>query len=225
VAYLPAPREDNPALGLRGVRLSLARPALLDAQIRAALRVRPIGVCRIMAPMIASLEELRAVREALDRARAAFGVTAPVALGVMIETPAAAMIAADLAAEADFLSIGTNDLTQYALAMDRTNPAVASGIDALHPAVVRLIALTCEGAARAGKGVGVCGGLASEALAAPLLIGLGVTELSVRPHQAPDIKHLIRGLTLEGCQNLARRALSLSSPIEVRALSLEGAPP
>jgi phosphocarrier protein FPr/phosphocarrier protein len=218
VAYLPAPREDNPALGLRGVRLSLARPALLDAQIRAALRVRPIGVCRIMAPMIASLEELRAVRAALDRARAAFGVTAPVALGVMIETPAAAMIAADLAAEADFLSIGTNDLTQYALAMDRTNPSVASGIDALHPAVIRLIALTCEGAARAGKGVGVCGGLASEALAAPLLIGLGVTELSAAPAAISALKSTIRPLTMQACRDLATKALAASTAESVRAV-------
>ncbi len=223
VAYLPAPAEDNPVLGLRGIRLSLARPELLDTQLRAILRVRPIGACRIMAPMIASLEELRAVRRALDQARADLGVTEPVELGVMVETPAAALIAAELAAEADFLSIGTNDLTQYALAMDRTNPAVAAGVDALHPAVLRLIALTCDGAAEAGKWVGVCGGLASEVLAAPLLIGLGVTELSAAPAAIPALKAALRPLTLEGCRALARAALAEPTAAAVRKCLAEAA--
>jgi len=223
VAYLPALGEDNPALGLRGVRLSLARPEMLQTQLRAILRVRPVGACRIMAPMIASLEELRAVRRALEQARADLGLTEPVELGVMVETPAAALIAAELAREADFLSIGTNDLTQYALAMDRTNPAVAAGVDALHPAVLRLIALTCEGAAKAGKWVGVCGGLASEVLAAPLLIGLGVTELSAAPAAIPALKAAIRPLTLEACRALARAALTEPTAAAVRRLLTEAA--
>lgn len=223
VAYLPALAEANPALGLRGVRLSLARPGLLTTQLRAILRVRPIGACRVMVPMVASLEELRAVRHALDQTLAELEVLAPVALGVMVETPAAALIAADLAGEADFLSIGTNDLTQYALAMDRTNPAVAAGVDALHPAVLRLIALTCEGAAKAGKWVGVCGGLASEPQAGPLLVGLGVTELSAAPAAIPAVKAALRPLTLEACRDLARQALAAPTAGAVRAI-LEAAP-
>lgn len=224
VTYLPAAQEDNPALGLRGVRLSLARPELLHTQLRAILGVTPAGRCRIMAPMVADLAELRAVRTALDAARAEMDITAPVQLGVMVETPAAALIAAELAMEADFLSIGTNDLTQYALAMDRTNPAVAAGIDALHPAVLRLIALTCEGAAKSGKWVGVCGGLASEIAAAPLLIGLGVTELSAAPAAIPALKAVIRPLTLAGCRDLARAALKAPTAAAVRKLLQETAP-
>ena len=143
--YLALPPEDNPALGLRGVRLSLSRPELLAAQLRAILRASAAGDIMIMVPMIVDIAELRAVRAALDRAAADLGVDA-VPLGVMVETPAAALLAGSLAAEADFLSIGTNDLSQYALAADRGNPATAARIDALHPAVLRLIAAVGEGA-------------------------------------------------------------------------------
>ena len=218
VAYLPMPREDNPALGLRGVRTSLWRPDLLRAQLRAILRVSPTGVCKIMVPMVASVDELVAVRAMLDEERRALGVTAYVDLGVMIETPAAAVTAAALAGEADFFSIGTNDLTQYALAMDRTNAAVAAQVDALHPAVLRLIALTCEGAQASNCPVGVCGGLASEVLAAPLLIGLGVTELSATPSVIPDLKAAIRPLRLDACRALSVEALKQTSAAGVRAL-------
>jgi phosphocarrier protein FPr/phosphocarrier protein len=121
-------------------------------------------------------------------------------LGVMVETPAAAVMADALAAQCDFLSIGTNDLTQYTLAMDRGNPAVAGGIDGLDPAVLRLIGQTCTGAARHGTWVGVCGGLASDPLAVPILIGLGVSELSAAPAMVPEIKALVRALTMEDCR-------------------------
>jgi phosphocarrier protein FPr/phosphocarrier protein len=215
VAYLALPKEDNPALGLRGVRTSLWRPDLLRAQLRAILRVSPTP--KIMLPMITSVAELRAVRAILDEERRALSVGA-VALGVMIETPAAAVTAASLALEANFFSIGTNDLTQYALAMDRTNPAVAAGVDAMHPAVLRLIALTCDGARTHGRTVGVCGGLASEPVAAALLIGLGVTELSATPSIIPELKAWIRTLSLNSCRVLAADALAQSSASAVRAL-------
>ncbi len=218
VAYLPGPAEANPALGLRGVRQTLARPDLLGTQLRAILGVTSAGHLRIMVPMIANVEELRAVRRALHAARAEMGGADDIELGVMVETPAAALIAAELALEADFLSIGTNDLTQYALAMDRGNPAVAAGIDALHPAVLRLIALTCEGAAKVGKWVGVCGALASDTAAAPLLIGLGVTELSAAPHTIPDLKSAIRLLDLDRCRFIARQALAQPDTASVRAV-------
>src|SRR6185437_5279926 len=195
--YLPFPPEENPALGLRGVRVSLWRPDLLAVQLRAILRAVPAAQCRIMVPMIAHLSEFREVRHALDRARAELGVTASVSLGVMVETPAAAMTADLLAAEADFLSIGTNDLTQYCLATDRGNPGLAANFDALHPAVLRLIAATTEGASRHGRPVSVCGGLASDVTAAPILIGLGIRGLSAAAAQIPALKACIHKLTLE----------------------------
>ncbi|KQN31827.1 PTS galactitol transporter subunit IIC [Sphingomonas sp. Leaf34] len=217
--YLPIAAEENPALGLRGIRVGLAHPEMLDAQLRAILAVRPAGQCRIMVPMIASLAELRAVRTALDAAAAATGHTEHVALGIMIETPAAAITADLLAQEADFLSIGTNDLTQYALAMDRGNPAVASDLDGLHPAVLRLIARTCEGGAVHGKWTGVCGGLASDPLAVPILIGLGVTELSSAPALVPEIKALVATLTIDACRAHAAAAMSCISAADVRTLA------
>ncbi len=222
--YLPIAAEENPALGLRGIRVGLAHPEMLDAQLRAILAVRPAGQCRIMVPMIASLAELRAVRTALDAAAAAIGHTDPVALGIMIETPAAAVTADLLASEADFLSIGTNDLTQYALAMDRGNPAVASDLDGLHPAVLRLIARTCEGGAVHGKWTGVCGGLASDPLAVPILIGLGVTELSSAPALVPEIKALVATLTIDACRAHAAAAMNCISAADVRTLAREFRP-
>jgi len=216
--YLPIPAEENPALGLRGVRVSLWRPHLLKTQLRAILRVKPLGQCRIMVPMIASLDELRAVRAVLEEAKRELQITERVELGVMIETPAAAVTADLLAAEADFLSVGTNDLTQYVLAMDRGNPELAARIDALHPAVLRMIAQTCAGAARHHRWVGVCGGLASDLVAVPVLVGLGVTELSATAATVPEVKALVRALNVEACQALARQALDQTSPEAVRDL-------
>lgn len=221
--YLPMPQEENPALGLRGVRLSLARPDLLATQLRAILRAAPTGDIRIMVPMIVDIEELRLVRAALNRAAGDLGVAA-VPLGVMIETPAAALLAGSLAAEADFLSIGTNDLTQYALAADRGNPATAARIDALHPAVLRLIAATGEGARRHGKWFGICGGVASDPLAAAILIGLGATELSATPAAIPALKAAVRRLQMEDCRALAIRALEAETAEAVRTLAAAQAP-
>ncbi len=218
VPYLPMPAEENPALGLRGVRLSLARPDLLDTQLRAILRGVPASQCRIMVPMVIEVGELRAVRAALDRARDAVGVSAAVPLGVMIETPAAALLARTIAAEADFLSIGSNDLTQYALACDRGNAATAARLDALHPAVLRLIAEASAGAAAHGRWIGVCGGIASDPSAAAILIGLGVTELSVAPASVPSIKAIVRTLRVPDCRQLAQRALECADANEVRQL-------
>ncbi len=221
VDYLPIPAEDNPALGLRGVRVGFWKPDLLRDQLRAILRVEPRGQCRIMVPMIASLSELQGVRALLDEARTALSHAEPVALGIMIETPAAAITADLLAAEADFLSIGTNDLAQYVLAMDRGNPSVAAQVDGLHPAVLRLIATAADGAARHGRMVAVCGGLASDLAAVPILIGLGVTELSAIPAMVAEVKALVRTLTLAACQDLAARALNQTSAAAVRTLALD----
>jgi multiphosphoryl transfer protein len=218
VPYLGVAAEENPALGLRGVRLSLARPELFQAQLRAILRAVPSGQCRIMLPMIADLSELRDARAALETAKKAVRLKDDVPLGIMIETPASAMLADKLAQEADFLSIGTNDLTQYALAADRTNAAVSAMLDAFHPAVLRLIRMTAEGAAKHERMLGVCGGLASDPLAAPLLIGLGVSELSVAPAAVPAVKAAVRRVRMDQCRDLAASACAAGSAQEARAI-------
>ena len=218
--YLPIAPEENPALGLRGIRVALARPDILATQLRAVLRASQAGDVRVMAPMIAKVSELRAVRAALDAASAALGLGADMPLGVMVETPAAAVMADGLAAECDFLSIGTNDLTQYVLAMDRGNPAVAGSVDGLDPAVLRMIDQCCRGAALHGKPVGVCGGLASDRLAVPILIGLGVTKLSAAPAAVAEVKALVRGVSVDRCRTLAAGVLRVSTAAEVRALAV-----
>ena len=219
-SYLPIAAEENPALGLRGIRVGLAHPAVLEAQLRAILGVRPLGQCRIMVPMVAGLDELRAVRAMLDRLREELGLLGqPIELGVMVETPAAAITADLLAREANFLSIGTNDLTQYTLAMDRGNQAVAGALDGLHPAVLRLIGETCRGGTMHGRWTGVCGGLASDPLAVPLLVGLGVTELSAAPAAVLDMKTLVGRLDLAACRGHAARALACADAGEVRVLA------
>jgi phosphocarrier protein FPr/phosphocarrier protein len=218
LAYLPLPPEENPALGLRGVRTSLWRPDLLKTQLRAILRVRPEGACSIMLPMVASIGELRTVRKALAEAAGELGIKALPPLGLMIETPASVFLSEALAREADFFSIGTNDLTQYVLAMDRTNAQLAADADALHPAVLRAIDCTCRGAETQKTPVAVCGGLASDPLAAPLLIGLGVSKLSVTPAVAPRIKAAVRMLDSHACAAAAKAALFLETAEAVRAL-------
>jgi phosphocarrier protein FPr/phosphocarrier protein len=214
VPYLTFPPEDNPQLGLRGVRTALVWPELLRTQLKAAVRVKPC--CKIMVPMITAASELAAVRAILDELCQEEGV-APIALGAMIETPSAAILADQLAHEADFLSIGTNDLTQYVLAIDRSHRQLSARLDALHPAVLRLIAHTAEAATAAGKTAAVCGGLAADLIAAPLLIGLGVTELSVPAPVIPRLKSLVRSLNEDDCLEAAQEALKLASAAEVRA--------
>lgn len=216
-SYLPPIIEENPMLGVRGVRLAFQQRPLLEAQLRALARVEPAGQLKIMIPMVTSISELRHVRSMLDDVCAQVAPARDVALGIMVETPAAAATAAILASEADFLSIGTNDLTQYVLAMDRGNAALADQIDALHPAVLQMIALTCQGAALYDRPVGVCGALAGDPDGIPILLGLGVTELSMVPAAVPEAKARVRGLSIEQCRQLAATALTLAGPAEVRA--------
>ena len=219
IAYLPLPKEENPALGLRGVRTSLAWPQLLRTQLRAVLAVRGPAQCRLLLPMISEVEEIETVRTMLAEIQRELGRADALSVGVMIETPAAALLAERIAAVADFLSIGTNDLTQYTLAMDRGHPQLAARLDALHPAVLRLIARTAEGARAHGRHVAVCGGLASEPLAAPLLVGLGVHELSAVPALIPQLKARIASLSLSDCRSLAVEALAQPNATAVRALA------
>jgi phosphocarrier protein FPr/phosphocarrier protein len=218
IAYLPLPAEPNPALGLRGVRTSLWRPDLLRVQLRAILRVQPVGQCRVLLPMITDTAEIRAVRRMIDEVRRELRYNGSITVGAMIETPAAALLAERVANEVEFLSIGTNDLTQYTLAMDRGHSELAHRIDGLHPAVLRLIATTVSAAEKQSRFVAVCGGLASEPAAVPVLLGLGVHELSVVPTLIPQLKSLIRTLTLDACRSLAQRAIALDTAEAVRAL-------
>lgn len=216
VPYLPLPPEPNPALGMRGIRTGFAQPEVLDAQLEALLAVKPLGRVRIMVPMIADVGELIRVRERLDLLATKAGLRERPQLGVMIEVPSAAVLADQLAEHADFLSIGTNDLTQYTLAMDRCHPGLAPNMDALHPSLLRLIAMTVEGARKHGKWVGVCGALASDPDAVPVLVGLGVTELSVSPKLVPEIKSRVRALDWEQCRRSVLDLLQLSSARAVR---------
>jgi phosphocarrier protein FPr/phosphocarrier protein len=215
ISYLPLPAEENPALGLRGIRASLWRPAIFRVQLRALLRAA--GDRRILLPMITDVAEVRAVRALLSELGAEMRIPVP-PLGAMIETPAAALLAGVLAREVDFLSIGTNDLSQYTLAMDRGNAELAARVDAAHPAVLKLIGAVCDAAALHQKPVAVCGGLASDPAAVPLLIGLGVTELSAVPAMIPRLKAIVGALTMKDSRELARRALDLEDATAVRAL-------
>jgi phosphocarrier protein FPr len=194
--------------------------------MRAILRASAVGDVRIMFPMVSTLLELRQckmilaeVKEDLEDEGIAFNRDLPV--GTMIEVPAAALMAEQMAREVDFFSIGTNDLTQYTLAMDRCQADLAAQADGLHPAVLRLIAATVQGANKHGKWVGVCGALAGDPLAMPLLVGLGVTELSVDPVSVPGIKARVRNLDYQLCRQRAQDALALESAQAVRAVSRE----
>jgi phosphocarrier protein FPr len=218
LAYLPLPPEVNPFLGVRGIRLNLLGPELLTSQIRAILTAAPFSRLHIMFPMVSTVEEVRTVRAMVAEQKAALGAASPVAVGIMVEVPSAAVLAGGLAAEVDFFSIGTNDLTQYTLAIDRGHPRLAKMADGLHPAVLSLIDQTVRGARRHGKWVGVCGGLAGESAAIPILLGLGVDELSVSVSALPAVKAAIRRLTASECQTLARDALALLTAAEVREL-------
>jgi phosphoenolpyruvate-protein phosphotransferase len=214
--------EANPALGLRGVRLGLERPTLLDDQLTALLEAGAGREVRIMLPMVAAVEEVVAVRRRLDPIVAALGARgvapATVLLGVMIEVPSAALVADALAEVADFFSIGTNDLVQYTLAADRTNAAVAELASALQPAVLRLIDGVVRAAAVRGCHVAVCGEAAADADLIPLLVGLGVEELSVAPGSVGSVLARVRTLDVVACRDLATRALAAGSLVDVRAL-------
>lgn len=217
VTYLNLPKEDNAFLGIRGIRLCLARPDLFIPQLRALYRASAYGPMSIMFPMIATLEDWQQARDLAEQVRQE--LNAPkVPLGIMIEVPSAAILADQFAQEVDFFSIGTNDLTQYTLAMDRLHPQLAKQADALHPAVLRMIASTVQAASKAGKWVGVCGGLAGDAKGAVILAGLGVSELSVGTPSIAAVKAQLRGLSMAEMRRIATQALQCRTATEVRSL-------
>ena len=222
IPALALPKEVNPFLGFRAIRISLSRPALLSAQLRAVLRAAKEGKAALLLPMIVSVSEIEDVRKALEtERRALFGddEAAPeVPVGVMIETPAAVVQADVLARHADFFSIGTNDLAQYTLAADRTNAALAYLDGMFHPATLHMIKLTVSAAQQAGIPAAVCGEMAADPLAAKLLIGLGVTVLSMAPSMLPKIRAVVRQTSLARAQCLAEEALRQTDPAAVRAV-------
>ncbi|WP_186209250.1 phosphoenolpyruvate--protein phosphotransferase [Burkholderia gladioli] len=217
VPYLNLPRESNPFLGVRGLRLCLRRPELFVPQLRALYRAAMHGPLWIMFPMVSTLDEARQAIALAETVRAE--LDAPkVPLGIMVETPSAAALADHFAELVDFFSIGTNDLTQYVLAIDREHPELARMAESLHPAVLRMIAQTVDGARRHRKWVGVCGGLAGEPLGAAILAGLGVDELSMSVRDIPAVKTRLRASRLDALRALARRALDAADVDAVRAL-------
>ncbi|HET9082344.1 MAG TPA: phosphoenolpyruvate--protein phosphotransferase [Trebonia sp.] len=223
--YLPREAEANPALGQRGLRLGLARPDLLRTQVRAILRVAARHPVKLMFPMVTTAGEARSALDLVSserRSLAADGVAVPATgameTGIMIEVPAAALTAARLADTVDFFSVGTNDLTQYTMAVDRELSSVAGLGDAIHPAVLTLIGAAASAAADAGRWTGVCGELAADPLAVPLLLGLGVRELSVNAASVGIVKQAVRATDLGAARELARQAIRLPSAEAVREL-------
>lgn len=222
--YIQLPDEPNPFLGVRALRLSLTRPDLFLTQLRAVLRGAEGYPCRIMFPMVADVEEIRKARTWVERAHTELEAENephawPVEVGVMVEIPAAALLAPVLVQEIDFFSIGTNDLTQYTLAAERGNPALSYLSDGLHPAVLRLISEVAEAAHQAGKWTGVCGELGGDPQATAILVGLGVDELSLNPAGIPRVKSILRDLTMDGARALAQQALHCKTSAEVRQLA------
>jgi phosphoenolpyruvate-protein phosphotransferase len=221
LAYLNLPPEDNSFLGVRGIRLCLVRPDLFMPQLRAIYRASKLGPVKIMYPMIATIEDLDAALDFSEQARQEVGAN-PVEAGIMIEVPSAVLMADQLARKVDFFSIGTNDLTQYTLAMDRLHPMLARRADGLHPAVLRMVEKTVQAAQEAGKWVGVCGGVAGDPKGAILLMGLGVTELSLSIPSVAAIKARLRNTPLSEARDLAKQALACRNAAEVRMLAYPG---
>jgi len=223
VKYLSTVQEDNPFLGERGVRFCMARPDLFRIQLRALLRAAGQENIWIMYPMISDTAELDGVLELQHRvhgelAQEGVPVAEKVKTGIMIEVPSAVAVADKLAGRCDFFSIGTNDLTQYVMAADRGNASVAALCDNLNPAVLRMVKMTCDAGRAAGIEVGMCGELAGNAKAAPLLLGLGLDELSMNAPAIPGVKEAVRAVSMDECRALAEKALASDSADAVRAL-------
>lgn len=213
--------ENNPFLGWRGIRVLLDRPDLFLTQLRAILRASERKTVRIMLPMISTVQEIRRTREMLRTAMDQLTQRGQpfddhIKLGVMVETPAAALLADSMAAEVDFLSIGTNDLTQYVMAVDRDNLAVAPLYQQFNPAVLRAIKMVIDAGHKRSCWVGMCGEMAGDPLATVLLVGLGLDEFSVIPTVLPEIKKIIRTVRFRDAKRVAERVLSLSAENEIR---------
>jgi phosphotransferase system enzyme I (PtsI) len=217
-----AEAERNPFLGLRSIRLSLRNRAIFLPQLRAILRASALGDVRLMFPLITTLTELRQAKRILGEAMeelSARGVPfrRELPVGMMVESPAAAMMIDCFVKEVDFISIGTNDLVQYTLAVDRGNPSVADLYRAADPAVLRMIDMSLRAARQAGIQASLCGQMSSEAVYTVLLLGMGLRELSVPPSSIPEIKRVCRSVTLAECETIAARAMSLDNALDIEA--------
>lgn len=226
ISGLTSEREPNPMVGWRAIRVQLDQPELLKSQLRAILKASPEGNVYLMIPFITDIDEVRAVKQYLHQVeeelnREGIPYQANIPLGIMIETPAAALMAQALAEEVSFFSIGTNDLTQFILAVDRGNPKVANRYQPFHPAVLRTMKRVIEAGHSKGLEVGVCGEMAANPTATKLLIGLGVDELSVSPLALPEIKKLVRSLSYEASKTLAEEVLTLTTAKEAHTLCWE----
>ena len=208
---LELPHEDNPFLGFRAIRMTLSHPEIFRPQLRAILRAAAYGDVRVMFPMIGSMDQLREAKALLreqEQTLQAEGVpTGSVKVGMMVEIPAAAVLAEEFAKEVDFFSIGTNDLTQYTLAVERGNASVAHLYAPEHPAVLRLIAMTAQAAAERHIPCGMCGEAAGDPKLAPAFVGMGVNELSMSPRRVPAVRKLLSGLTMDECRQAAEKLL------------------
>lgn len=221
-----SPKEMNPYLGWRGIRFCLARQDIFKTQLRAILRATGHGNIKIMYPMISGLAELIEANAVLDEVKAELTRDGVVfdegcEIGIMVETPAAVMIADELAKHVDFFSIGSNDLIQYALAADRGNEKVAYLYEPLHPAVLRFIKRTIDAARESGIWVGLCGEMASELTCAFILLGMGIDELSASPYLVPEIKEMVRSVYFSDAQDIARKAMTMLDPAEIRRMAME----
>ena len=224
--YLNLPSENNPFLGWRGIRYCLDNPDILKTQLKAILTASDKGKIKIMFPMITTVAEIKAAKTILNQAKTELQQTnipfdKNIEVGIMIETPSAVAIADKLALEVDFFSIGTNDLTQYIMACDRTNPKVANLVSALHPGVLRMIHQTVEIAHQHNIWVGLCGELASEIIAAPILLGLGLDEVSLNPQAIPALKRAIANFSVSEAEAITGEILQLEGAEEVREVLIK----
>jgi phosphotransferase system enzyme I (PtsI) len=229
LSYLSLPVEGNPFLGVRAIRLCFTRPELFKPQLRAALRAGVGNNLKLMFPMVATVQEVRQARAMLEECRLELIAEGKVVaehmdIGIMIEIPSAAVIADHLAKEIDFFSIGTNDLSQYTLAADRTNANVAHIASSFHPAVLRLIKMVIDAAHKEGKWVGMCGELAGEPLAIPILLGMGLDEFSMNPPAIPIAKQIIRSISMEEAKSIAAIALDLEDSEQIQTFVRETLP-
>ena len=215
------PDEENPIVGMRGVRNYSLNYDLFISQIRAILRLKPLSKVKIMVPMVALYEEVIYVKNIIEQECKALGVAQDYHFGIMVEVPSVVFLLNSIIDTIDFVSIGTNDLSQYMLAMDRGNSDLTQHIDALHPSVLHVIHMSASAMNKANKDIGVCGAMASDAISVPLLLGLGVNELSVTRGAISDTKALVRKLNVAECKLVAQKALNLKTANEVRDLVLE----
>jgi phosphotransferase system enzyme I (PtsP) len=223
IPYLNLPEEENPFLGWRSIRMCLEKADIFKTQMRAIMRAARHGPVSMLIPMVSTLEEVKGIQRLMDESKmelqsSKIPHTSSIRIGLMIEVPSAALLARSLVREVDFFSIGTNDLTQYALAVDRNNKRVAHLYDPMNPAILNLISMSARAAREGGIPIAVCGEIASDPLWTPLLIGLGITELSMNASSIPLIKRSIRLIRYEDCLRAARRALKAGTSADVRRI-------